>query len=59
MELCGEKIRVVHTALQAGAEDTAKVDISMPRIRATLTEEGATAAKQLFHVLVMNMKGWQ
>ena len=44
-------------ALLAGAEDTSSPDMSMARIRATLTEEGATAAKKLFHVLVMNVRG--
>ena len=45
-------------ALLAGAEDTAtSPDMSMTRIRATLTEDGATAAKKLFHVLVMNVRG--
>ena len=43
-------------ALLAGAEDTTSPDMSMTRIRATLTEEGVTAAKKLFHVLVMNVR---
>ena len=30
---------------------------SMTRIRATLTEDGVTAAKKRFHVVVMNLKG--
>ena len=44
-------------ALLAGAEDAAtSPDMSMTRMRATLTEEGATPAKKLFHVLVMNVR---
>ena len=45
-------------ALLAGAENTAtSPDMRMTRIRATVTEDGATAAKKLFHVLVMNVRG--
>ena len=44
-------------ALLAGAEDTTSPDMSMARIRATLTEGGAAAAQKLFHVLVMNVRG--
>ena len=44
-------------ALPAGAEDPAWVDMIVAIIRATLTEDGATAAKKLFHVLVMNVRG--
>ena len=45
-------------ALLAGAEDSAtSPDMSMTRIRATLTEDGATVAQKLFHVLVMNVRG--
>ena len=45
-------------ALLAGAEDTAtSPGMSMTRIIATLTEDGVTAAKKLFHVVVMNLKG--
>ena len=44
-------------ALLAGAEDTAtSPDMGRTRIRATLTEEDATAAKKLFHVLVMHVR---
>ena len=62
VERCGEKLRVslsTHVpALLAGAEDTAtSPDMSMTRIRATLTEDDATAAKKLFHALVMSV--WQ
>ena len=45
-------------ALLAGAENpAASPDISIATIRATLTEDGVTAAKKLFHVLVMNVRG--
>ena len=44
-------------ALLAGAEDTSSPDMSMTRIRATVTEDGVAAAKKLFHVLVMNVRG--
>ena len=44
-------------ALLAGAQDTSSPDMGMTRIRATLTEDGVTAAKKLFHVLVMNVRG--
>ena len=43
--------------LPTGAEDTARVDMSMARIAATLTEDGATGAKTLFHGLVTNVMG--
>ena len=44
-------------ALLAGAEDTTNPDMIMTRTRATLTEDGETAAKKFFHVLVMNVRG--
>ena len=45
-------------ALSAGAENpAASPDMSIATIRATLTEDGVTAAKKLFHVLVMNVRG--
>ena len=44
-------------ALLAGAEDATSPDMSMTRIRTTFTEDGVTAAKKLFHVLVMNVRG--
>ena len=44
-------------ALLAGAEDATSPDMSMTRIRATLTDDGVAAAKKLFHVLVMNARG--
>ena len=45
-------------ALLAGAENpAASPDMSIATIRATLTEDGVTAAKKLFHVLVMNVRG--
>ena len=44
-------------ALLAGAEDATSPDISMTRIRATLTDDGVAAAKKLFHVLVKNVRG--
>ena len=45
-------------ALLTGAENpVASPDMSIATIRATLTEDGVTAAKKLFHVLVMNVRG--
>ena len=44
-------------ALLAGAEDATSPDMSVARTRTTLTEEGVTAAKKLFHVSVMNVRG--
>ena len=45
-------------ALLTGAENpAASPDMSIATIRATLTEDGVTAAKKLFHVLVMNVRG--
>ena len=45
-------------ALLTGAENPAtSPDMSIATIRATLTEDGVTAAKKLFHVLVMNVRG--
>ena len=44
-------------ALLAGAEDATSPDMSMARIRTTLTDDGVAAAQKLFHVLVMNLKG--
>ena len=47
----------VHTAaLLTGTEDPASPDMSMSRIRTTLTN-GIEAAQKLFHVLVMNVRG--
>ena len=43
--------------LLAGAEDSTNPDMSMTRIRTTLTDEGVAAAQELFHVLVMNVRG--
>ena len=34
-----------------------RADMSMTRIRAILTEDGATSAKKLVHVFVMNVRG--
>ena len=33
------------------------LDMNMKRIRTTLTEEGVTASRKLFHVLVVNGRG--
>ena len=44
-------------ALLAGAEDSTNPDMSMTRIRTTLTDEGVAAAQKLLHVLVMNVRG--
>ena len=45
-------------ALLTGAENpVASPNMSIATIRATLTEDGVTAAKKLFHVLVMNVRG--
>ena len=44
-------------ALLVGSEDTTSPDMSMTRISATLIEECVTAAKKVFHVLVMNGRG--
>ena len=44
-------------ALLASAEDATNQDMSMARIKATLTDNGLTAAQKLFHVLVMNVRG--
>ena len=44
-------------ALLAGAEDATSPDMSMTRIRATLTDDGVAAAQKLFRVLVMNVRG--
>ena len=44
-------------ALLTGAENPVLSPDSIARIRATLTEDGVTAAKKLFHVLVMNVRG--
>ena len=44
-------------ALLAGAEDATSPDMSMARIKATLKDDGVTAAQKLFHVLVMNVRG--
>ena len=45
-------------ALLTGAENPATSPyMSIATIRATLTEDGVTAAKKLFHVLVMNVRG--
>ena len=45
-------------ALLTGAENpVTSPDMSIATIRATLTEDGVTAAKKLFHVLVMNVRG--
>ena len=50
--------RAVHVpALLAGAEDMTNPDMSMARIKATLTDDGVAAAQKLFHVLVMNVRG--
>ena len=43
-------------ALLTGAEDPTIPDMSMTRIRTTLTN-GIEAAQKLFHVLVMNVRG--
>ena len=57
VELCDEKLRfsVVYarSKLLAGAEDSAGVDMNVVSISATFTEDGAPAAKNLFHVLVI------
>ena len=37
-------------ALLAGAEDATSPDMSMTRIRTTLSDEGVAAAQKLFHV---------
>ena len=55
MEFRDEKLRVsvvcAFSALLAGAEDTAtSADMSV-------TEEGATAANELFRIMVMNVSG--
>ena len=58
MKSCVSLLSTHVPALLAGAEDTAtSPGMSMTRIRATLTEDGVTAAKKLFHVVVMNLKG--
>ena len=62
MEFRDENLRVsvvcAFPALLAGAEDTAtSPDVSVTRIRAILTEDGATAANKFFHILVMNVSG--
>ena len=45
-------------ALMTGAENPAtSPDMSISAIRATLAEDGETAAKKLFHVIVVNVKG--
>ena len=44
-------------ALLAGGEDSTNPDMSMTRIRTTLTDEGVAAAQKLFDVLVMNVGG--
>ena len=44
-------------ALLEGSEDVTSPDMSMTRIRATLADDGVAAAKKLFHVLVMNVRG--
>ena len=45
-------------ALLTGAENPAtSPDMSIAAIRATLAEDGVTAAQKLFHVLVMNVRG--
>ena len=49
-------------ALLTGAENAAmSPDMSIAAIRATLAENGLTAAKKLFHVLVMSVRDqhWQ
>ena len=61
MELRDEELRVpsvIHVpALLTGAENpVASPDMSIATIRATLTEDGVTAAQKLFHVLVMNVR---
>ena len=44
-------------ALLIGAENpVASPDMSIATIRATLTEDGVTAAKKFFHILVMNVR---
>ena len=62
MGLRDENLRVsvvcAFPALLAGAEDTAtSPDVSVTRIRAILTEDGATAANKFFRILVMNVSG--
>ena len=55
MTSCVSLLSTLVPALLTGAEDTAaSPDMSMRRIRATLTEDGLIAAKKLFRVLVMN-----
>ena len=41
-------------ALLAGAEYTERPDLDMARIRTMLTEDGVTATRKLFRLLVMN-----
>ena len=55
MELRDEKLCVslsLFDARSSAADTATSPDMIMTRIRATLTEDGATAAKKLFHVLV-------
>ena len=43
--------------LLEGAEHSTRPDMSIARIRTAFAEEGVAAAKKLFHVLVMNVRG--
>ena len=45
------------TTLLTGAEHRTRPDMSIARIRNAFAEEGVAAAKKLFHVLVMNVRG--
>ena len=62
MELCDKKRRIslsthVPAFLTSAEDTTTSPDVSMTRIRDSLTEDGVRATKKLLHVLVMNVRG--
>ena len=59
MELRDEELRVPSVYARPSTVDRCRESSCEPRHEhcATLTEDGVTAAKKLFHVLVMNVRG--